>query len=313
MEEMERTGETPSLPPPCYPPQHINPAEDPLAAFEAAMAKLDREKASRGRATHSPPRAYRATRSRSRERYREYREFSPRRRSPGLRRLSPRGPRTPSPGPRRSPEFRGRGRVRTMADIPPETEEERRERERFERELKERERRDGRGRHSRPPSGRSAPQPPPGLLGSWEFKEDHQSAWRRWRGQERPSGGGESQRNERGSEDRRTPSLSPEPGSNQHREDIRREESRGKREDDDGYRAGLPKFRDERDERPREDKYRERDDDGRRVEERRREEDKKKPSERGREEERERRRQEEERHRKEKIPIHRESQRNERG
>ena len=126
----------------------------------------------------------------------------------------------------------------------------------------------------------------------------------RWRGQERPSGGGESQRNERGSEDRRTPSLSPEPGSNQHREYIRREESRVKREDDDGYRAGLPKFRDERDERPREDKYRERDDDGRRVEERRREEDKKKPSERGREEERERRRQEEERHRKEKIPIH---------
>ena len=37
-----------------------------------------------------------------------------------------------------------------MADIPPETEEERRERERFERELKERERR---GRDSRPPTG----------------------------------------------------------------------------------------------------------------------------------------------------------------
>ena len=127
----------------------------------------------------------------------------------------------------------------------------------------------------------------------------------RWRGQERPSGGGESQRNERGSEDRRTPSLSPEPGSNQHREYMRREDSsRLRREDEGGYRAGLPKFRDERDERPREDKYRERDDDGRREEERRREEDKKKSSERGREEERERRRQEEERHRKEKIPIH---------
>ena len=41
-----------------------------------------------------------------------------------------------------------------MADIPPETEEERRERERFERELKDRERRDGRGgRDSRPPAG----------------------------------------------------------------------------------------------------------------------------------------------------------------
>ena len=40
-----------------------------------------------------------------------------------------------------------------MADIPPETEEERRERERFERELRERERRDGRGRDSRPPAG----------------------------------------------------------------------------------------------------------------------------------------------------------------
>merc|ERR1712107_972317 len=80
------------LPPPGYPLQHINPAEDPLAAFEAAMAKLDREKASRGRGTHSPSRAYRATRSRSRERYRDYREFSPRRRSPGLRRSPPRGP-----------------------------------------------------------------------------------------------------------------------------------------------------------------------------------------------------------------------------
>ena len=78
-------GPPPTIPPPGYPPQHINPAEDPLAAFEvifsktfpqmrsscyqAAMAKLDREKASRGRGTHSPPRAYRATRSRSRERY----------------------------------------------------------------------------------------------------------------------------------------------------------------------------------------------------------------------------------------------------
>ena len=133
-------GPPPTIPPPGYPPQHINPAEDPLAAFEvifsktfpqitsscyqAAMAKLDREKASRGRGTHSPPRAYRATRSRSRERYfffigpfspkvqlfglyfikllimassryRDYREFSPRRRSPGLHRSPPRGPRTP--------------------------------------------------------------------------------------------------------------------------------------------------------------------------------------------------------------------------
>ena len=82
-----------------------------------------------------------------------------------------------------------------MADIPPETEDERRERERFERELKERERRDGRGRDSRPPSGlanlnllkflhecpgRTAPpQPPPGLLGSWEFREEQQPALRR--------------------------------------------------------------------------------------------------------------------------------------
>merc|ERR1712012_758800 len=77
-----------------------------------------------------------------------------------------------------------------MADIPPETEEERRERERFERELKERERR---GRDSRPPTGRpgpSQPQPPPGLLGSWEFREDPQS--RRWTG--------DGRRNDRGAE-----------------------------------------------------------------------------------------------------------------
>ena len=44
----------------------INPSEDPLAAFEAAMRKLDSKKASRGR---SPPRAYQDRhRSRSRER-----------------------------------------------------------------------------------------------------------------------------------------------------------------------------------------------------------------------------------------------------
>ena len=100
----------------------------------------------------------------------------------------------------------------------------------------------------------------------------------RYAGQERPPGrnerGSEDRRMERGSEDRRerTPSLSPEPGSNQHREYIRREESRVKREDDDGYRAGLPKFRDERDERPREDKYRGRDEDRRRDDDRRRDE-----------------------------------------
>ena len=62
-----------------YPPPHliapppapapfkplINPAEDPLAAFEAAMRKLDSKKASRVRG--SPPRAY-TDRPRSRER-----------------------------------------------------------------------------------------------------------------------------------------------------------------------------------------------------------------------------------------------------
>ena len=50
-----------------HPPAVINPSEDPLAAFEAAMRKLDSKKAGRGR---SPPRAYQDRhRSRSRERY----------------------------------------------------------------------------------------------------------------------------------------------------------------------------------------------------------------------------------------------------
>ena len=100
-----------------------------------------------------------------------------------------------SSSPRRSASPR-RPRIRTIADIPPETEDERRERERFERELAERERREGgRGGRERPqgaPSG--LPKPPPGLLGSWEFREDQLPPVRRWAGQER------------------TPSLSPEQG-----------------------------------------------------------------------------------------------------
>merc|ERR1719319_2162071 len=161
-----------------------------------------------------------------------------------------------------------------MADIPPETEAERRDRERFERELKERERREGRGRGGgRGPPG---PQPPPGLLGSWEFKEDAMPPIRKWAGQEdegrhsqerRGEGRhsqerrgeerrGEGRRQERGGEGRRsqqrTPSLSPEPGTEQHRDYVRREEVKLRREEEEGYRAGVPKFRDEREERPRE-------------------------------------------------------------
>ena len=135
-------------PPPMYPPppthvvtytqppapSHvINPSEDPLAAFEAAMRKLDSKKAGRGR---SPPRAYQdRLRSRSRERYRDYydgdrggydrgREYSPRRRSPGYYSPPRRGPvrRSPSPG------SKGGLKRRFVADIPPETEQERRDR-----------------------------------------------------------------------------------------------------------------------------------------------------------------------------------------
>ena len=62
-------------PTPVYPATHINPSEDPLAAFEAAMRQLDAKKAGRGRQGPpgaAPPRdSYRGekTRSRSRERY----------------------------------------------------------------------------------------------------------------------------------------------------------------------------------------------------------------------------------------------------
>ena len=121
-------------PPPHYhhppPTTLINPAEDPLAAFEAAMRKLDSKKANRGR---SPPRAYQdGGRSRSRERYRDYyersRDYSPRRRSPGYysppRRGDSRAPHRRSPSPGKG----GGSRRRFVHEIPPETEQEKRER-----------------------------------------------------------------------------------------------------------------------------------------------------------------------------------------
>jgi len=245
--------------PPHYHPQPlINPSEDPLAAFEAAMRKLDSKKASRGRlGPSSPPRAYRVERprSRSRERYREYheREYSPRRRSPGgyrgyspRRGMSPRrldrgqsrgsGPRTPSPsgdsrhsllreGRTASPgsgrDYRGdshgslgarQRKERYVTDIPPETEEERRERERFEREMAERERyqtdkeRDDQYSNFKRverSKGRVAPTPPR------EFLEREK---------------GTEYREREG--DNRTPSLSPEPGTDQHKEYISRQEEK---------------------------------------------------------------------------------------
>ena len=93
-----------------HPPTFLHPTEDPLAAFEAAMRKLDSKKSSRVRHDQvSPPRAYRVERTRSRDRselvgeersftflcrLRDYRDrdYSPRRRSPGgLGNCSPRG------------------------------------------------------------------------------------------------------------------------------------------------------------------------------------------------------------------------------
>jgi len=234
----------------------INPAEDPLAAFEAAMRKLDSKKADRGRLPSSPPRAYRVERprSRSRGRYRDYRDrdYSPHRRSsPGAYRghsprrgLSPRrgdrgrsGPRTPSPysngdsrtslvregrtgSPGLARGYRGdshgsggtRRKERYVTDIPPETEEERRERERFERELAERERLEyekedqySNFKRNERSKGRVAPTPPR------EFLEGEKSNSYR---EKEP--------------DNRTPSLSPEPGTQQHDEYVRRKEQRQK-------------------------------------------------------------------------------------
>jgi len=227
------------------PPSVINPAEDPLAAFEAAMRKLDSKKEARGRiGPSSPPRAYRVERqrSRSRGRYRDYRErdyspngyrglsprrgFSPRRNDRGRSRGS--GPRTPSPysngdsrnslnrlqSPGSTRDYRGesqgskvRGRARYVSDIPPETEEERKDRERFEREMAERERmqkeqeRDDQYSNYRRTKGRVAPTPPREFL--------------------------EGEKNSSGKDpENRTPSLSPEPGTLQHEEYVKRKERR---------------------------------------------------------------------------------------
>lgn len=254
-----------------HPQPVINPAEDPVAAFEAAMRKLDAKKADRGRlGPSSPPRAYRVERprSRSRGRYRDYRDrdYSPHRRSPGAYRghspkrgSSPRrgdrgrsrgsGPRTPSPysngdsrnsviregrtaSPGTARDYRGdshgsmatrQRKERYVTDIPPETEEERRDRERFERELAERERyqkendRDDQYSNFKRierSKGRVAPTPPR------EFLE------------------GEKVNTYREKElDNRTPSLSPEPGTDQHEEYMRRKELKQRDERDKDVRV----------------------------------------------------------------------------
>jgi len=130
----------------------IDPSDDPLVAFEAAMRQLDAKKASQGRGRQGRSQEYRrGFRDRSRERYRDYSPL----RSPDrfLRSYSSRGQeksvnRSPSfpyqdhtwLGKCYSRESSGRRRrERCVADIPPETEEEKRERENFEKELARRE------------------------------------------------------------------------------------------------------------------------------------------------------------------------------
>jgi len=140
-------------------PTFINPSEDPLAAFEAAMLELDAKKASKGRGGSSSSRFkerdYYWQRDYSPRRSGNYgysRDFSPRRYERGF---SVTRHRTPSPcqvnypssaydevrddGHRRDPVPVQRRRERCVADIPPETQEERRERERYERDLARRE------------------------------------------------------------------------------------------------------------------------------------------------------------------------------
>merc|ERR1719186_1702936 len=268
-------------PPHYHQPTILNPTEDPLAAFEAAMRKLDSKKASRGRlGPSSPPRAYRVDRprSRSRERYRDYRErnYSPRRRSPGSHRsysprrgISPRrgdrgsgSPisagdsrnsligerRTASPGAGR--DYRGdshgssvsrQRRARCVADIPPETEGERRERERFERELAERERHEKEKERDDQYSnykrverrkGRIAPTPPRDFTDR-ERAPEH-----------------------RGKDvDNRTPSLSPEPGTDHHKEYVRRqgEKQREDMRDIDVRNKEEVRYKDERESNVRDD------------------------------------------------------------
>jgi len=150
--------------PTLLPPSHIltqpahnltslHPSEDPLAAFEAAMRRLDAKKA-RERKQDLPSGYMRGLRDNSHERYRDnyYRVGSPGFSSRGYsyssrddeRPYNSRSPSSPykdvrisnwkreSNGPRR--------RERCVADIPPETEEERIERERYEEQLAKRER-----------------------------------------------------------------------------------------------------------------------------------------------------------------------------
>merc|ERR1719186_1754913 len=148
--------------------------------------------------------------------------------------------RTASPGTGR--DYRGdshgssvsrQRRARCVADIPPETEGERRERERFERELAERERHEkerddqySNYKRVERSKGRIAPTPPR------EFTDRERAT------------------EHRGKEvDNRTPSLSPEPGTYQHKESVRRqgEKQRGDMRDIDVRNKEVDvKYKDER-------------------------------------------------------------------
>ena len=197
------------------------------------MRKLDSKKANRGR---SPPRAYQdGGRSRSRERYRDYyersRDYSPRRRSPGYysppRRGDSRAPHRRSPSPGKG----GGSRRRFVHEIPPETEQEKRERlvlesfcnvglkptlyrERYEREFAERERRKGESYEPTNHKHRVAPTPPRDFL-EREVKAEHKN------------------------DNNRTPSLSPEPLTQHSHHNIKSSEMEGQ--------TKLPIIRDERD------------------------------------------------------------------
>merc|ERR1719186_2388267 len=147
--------------------------------------------------------------------------------------------RTASPGTGR--DYRGEShgssvsrqrRARCVADIPPETEGERRERERFERELAERERHEkerddqySNYKRVERSKGRIAPTPPR------EFTDRERAT------------------EHRGKEvDNRTPSLSPEPGTDQHKEHVRKqgEKQRGDMRDIDVRNKEEVRYKDER-------------------------------------------------------------------
>ena len=134
-------------PPPNFPPvpsARIDPTEDPLSAFEAAMRNLDSRKANRSRhKLYSPPKAYRFDRYSSRSS--NQRKYSPWDRSVHKydhvsktssryvrRELSPAGSASHGPVDYRYDHYERPRRERYVSDIPPETEVEKLERERYE-------------------------------------------------------------------------------------------------------------------------------------------------------------------------------------